>query len=234
MEAVILAGGLGTRLRSVLSDVPKPLAPINGRPFLEYQFDYWIAQGIRRFILSVGYKHELIQAHFGNSYTGAEILYSVEKEPLGTGGGLLLALQKLLTPGPFLILNGDTFFAVSLAALKQLHMETSAVMMLALRRVAVNNRYGTVELTEDARITGFRSVADSKESTINGGVYLTQPDAFLDLGCIVGQKISLEDEILPRLLEIGKPVYGLMADGKFVDIGIPEDYLNAAFVLSPR
>ncbi len=234
MEAVVLAGGLGTRLRSAVSKVPKPLAPINGRPFLEYQFDYWIRQGINRFILAVGYKHQLIEAHFGANYGGAEILYSVEKEPLGTGGGLLLALDKLSSSTPFLILNGDTFFAVSLAAIEELHKRTGAFVTLGLRSVAINSRYGTVELTDEARITGFRSGTDIKGNIINGGVYLAQPDAFSRFYSLVDQKISLEEEMVPELLAIGEPLYGLVVDGKFVDIGVPEDYLNAASILLPR
>ena len=109
-SAVILAGGLGTRLRSVVSDVPKPMAPVGGRPFLEYQLEYWINQGISRFVLSVGYRHEAITEHFGSRYKGVELEYAVEEQPLGTGGGLLLAAEKLKQDTPFLLLNKDTYF----------------------------------------------------------------------------------------------------------------------------
>ena len=110
-SAVILAGGLGTRLRSAVPDLPKPMAPIGGRPFLEYQLDYWIVQGISRFVLSVGYRHEAIMQHLGTRYKGIELEYAIEKRPLGTGGGLLLAAEKASRGGPFLLLNGDTYFA---------------------------------------------------------------------------------------------------------------------------
>ena len=112
MEAIILAGGLGTRLRSIVPKLPKALAPVGNRPFLAYLFDFWIAQGVDRFVLSVGYKHEIIQKEFGVSYKSAKVDSAVETAPLGTGGGLLLSWKKLRSPKPFLILNGDTFFNV--------------------------------------------------------------------------------------------------------------------------
>ena len=113
-SAIILAGGLGTRLRGVVQDLPKAMAPIKDRPFLEYQLDYWIGQGIRHFILSVGYRREVIMKHFGDKYRDVSIEYAVEETPMGTGGGLLLAVEKMKKRAPFLLLNGDTFFEVSL------------------------------------------------------------------------------------------------------------------------
>ena len=103
---------MGTRLRSAVPDLPKPMAPIKGRPFLEYQMDYWINQGVNQFLISVGYKKEAIVSHFGASYKGAQVKYVMEEQPLGTGGGLLLAAQDL--DEPFLLLNGDTFFEADL------------------------------------------------------------------------------------------------------------------------
>jgi D-glycero-alpha-D-manno-heptose 1-phosphate guanylyltransferase len=121
-SAIILAGGLGTRLRSAVPDLPKPMAPIAGRPFLAYQLDYWIRQGVDRFVLSVGYRHESIMAYFGAAYRGIAVDYSVEQTPLGTGGGLLLALERLDGgQRPFLLLNGDTYFEVDLATLSAFH-----------------------------------------------------------------------------------------------------------------
>src|SRR3989344_9594340 len=110
MEAIILAGGLGTRLQSVVKDLPKPMADVNGRPFLAYLMDYWIKQGVKRFILSVGYKSEIIRDYFGDEYNGVSVAYSIEKKPLGTGGGLLLALKQLNSRGDFFGFNGGTFF----------------------------------------------------------------------------------------------------------------------------
>src|SRR2546425_12065025 len=116
-EAIVLAGGLGTRLRSVVADVPKPMAPIGGRPFLEYLFDHWIGQGIRRFTLSVGYRHETITGHFGNAYRGVALRYVVEEAPLGTGGALLRTLGAFPGEAPVLLLNGDTYFPVDVERL---------------------------------------------------------------------------------------------------------------------
>src|SRR5438067_6674889 len=118
-EAIVLAGGLGTRLRSAVADVPKPMAPIRGRPFLEYLFDHWIDQGIRRFTLSVGYRHEVIVDHFGKAYHGATIRYAVERSPLGTGGALLGTLATFSVEAPVLLLNGDTYFAVDVKRLSE-------------------------------------------------------------------------------------------------------------------
>lgn len=133
--AVVLAGGLGTRLRSVVSDLPKPMAPIAGRPFLEYLFDYWIDQGIERFVLSVGYRHEAIVEHFGDGYRGATLHYAREPRPLGTGGGLLMALEHLTEADEnFLLLNGDTWFTLDLATLQQYAEQHHADCCLALFR----------------------------------------------------------------------------------------------------
>src|SRR3989344_6164126 len=112
MEAIILAGGLGSRLRATVPDLPKPMAPIHGRPFLEYLLDYWAGQGVSRFVLSVGYKRDIIEEHFATRYKGTEADYAVEDQPLGTGGGFLLRLNPLGRTGPFLILNEGTYLEV--------------------------------------------------------------------------------------------------------------------------
>jgi D-glycero-alpha-D-manno-heptose 1-phosphate guanylyltransferase len=117
--AVVLAGGFGTRLRAAVSDVPKPMAPVRGKPFLEHLLDYWIDEGVQRFVMSVGYKHELIQSHFGMVYRDVPVQYSVEDKPMGTGGALLYSASDLNQS--FLLLNGDTFFTVELEELRVLH-----------------------------------------------------------------------------------------------------------------
>lgn len=141
MEALILAGGLGTRLRAAVPDLPKPMAPIRNRPFLEHQMDYWIGQGVTKFILSVGYMHELIEAHFGETYRQCPVVYAREAAPLGTGGGLLLGLSHA-QENEVLVLNGDTFFEVSLAQFRAQHQALQADASIALRRIAKNARYG--------------------------------------------------------------------------------------------
>jgi D-glycero-alpha-D-manno-heptose 1-phosphate guanylyltransferase len=230
ISAIILAGGLGTRLRSAVPDVPKPMAPLNGQPFLEHQLDYWIGQGVHRFVLSVGYRHEIIERHFGSAYRGAELDYAVEKTPLGTGGGLLLAAGKIEAAGPWLILNGDTFFEVGLADLVAFHEGKQAEITLSLFPVDDNTRYTGVEIDDAQRITALKSTGSGRQ-LINGGVYLMGPAALAGLPFKSGERLSLEDDLLPQALFSGKRVYGHTVHGRFVDIGVPEDYARAAGML---
>ena len=232
ISAIILAGGLGTRLRQAVPDLPKPMAPLNGRPFLEYQMDYWMAQGIRQFVLSVGYKHDLIEKHFGTAYRGAKIDYSIETTPLGTGGGLLLAIDRIRSSGPWLVLNGDTFVEVSLAELEKLHGANQADITLSLFPVDNNTRYTGVEIDAAQRITRLRSAADGGPQLINGGVYLLGQAALSGLSYRKGDKVSFENDILEKALESGKRLFGHPCHGKFIDIGVPEDYARAASLLT--
>ncbi|HEU5339294.1 MAG TPA: sugar phosphate nucleotidyltransferase [Sulfuricaulis sp.] len=234
MEAVILAGGLGSRLRDEVPDLPKPMAPINGRPFLEYLLDYWGSQGVDRFVLSVGYRSEIIETHFGSAYKGIEIDYAVETQPRGTGGGLLLALEHLHQPAPFLIVNGDTFFQVDLIRMRQHHDQAHADVTIALRQLEKNNRYAGVAVDVNGRITSFDSNARlAGPALINGGVYLARRAAFKDFSSApISGVISVEDRMFPEMLAAGRLLYGFSARGKFVDIGIPEDYRRAAEIMS--
>lgn len=232
MEAIILAGGLGSRLRAVVPDLPKPMAPIRGRPFLEYLLDYWAGQGVSRFVLSVGYKHDIIEEHFATRYKGAEVDYAVEDQPLGTGGGLLLALKRLRRTGPFLIMNGDTFFEVDLAPMRRYHQERRAELTIALREVEANSRYGSVGIDKEGKITTFDNRARTEDrALINGGVYLAEKSAFAGMTLESDVPVSIEDQLYPRMLAEGRRLYGFPSSGRFIDIGIPEDYQRAASVL---
>lgn len=233
-SAIILAGGLGTRLRQAVPDLPKPMAPLDGRPFLEYQMDYWISQGVRRFVLSVGYMHELIEKHFGATYHGAEVAYAVEAAPLGTGGGMLLAMDKMRAAGPWLVLNGDTFFDVSLAGLRRFHDAKQAEITMSLFPVENNTRYTEVEIDSTQRITRLDSTSNGSRQLINGGVYLLAETALSGLPYRIGDKASFENDILERALKAGKRLYGYSSNGKFIDIGVPEDYARAASLLKNR
>ncbi|QPJ65271.1 MAG: NTP transferase domain-containing protein [Candidatus Nitrohelix vancouverensis] len=225
MEAVILAGGLGTRLRATVKDVPKPMAPVRDRPFLEILLDYWLAQGVSRFILSVGYKKEVIQEHFGSSYRNIPVDYAVESTPLGTGGGLLLALDQLKSRETFLALNGDTFFGVNLDAFANFHRESQAQVSLALFKAPPAGRYNGVGLGDDRSIRSFGNRSEGQAGGhINGGVYLIHPQAFATVRKRAGEKISLEDEVFPALVDSGVDFRGYVADARFIDIGMPEDY----------
>jgi len=231
-SAIILAGGLGTRLRDAVPDVPKPMAPVNGRPFLEYQLDYWIGQGVQRFVLSVGYKREVIQDHFGKSYGGADIDYAVEVEPMGTGGGLLLAARKISIGSPWLVLNGDTFFKVALAELTKFHESKRADITLCLYLVDTNARYTGVNIDGEQRITGLESMGSDGRQLINGGVYLMDTLALAGLPFHAGDRVSLENDLLPHALRSGKHLYGHTVRGMFIDIGVPADYVRAARLLT--
>lgn len=227
--AVILAGGLGTRLRSAVPDLPKPMAPINGRPFLEHQMAFWRAQGVSRFVLSVGYRREVVIRHFGEAFEGAPVRYAEETTPLGTGGGMLLAAQGLTED--FLVLNGDTFFDVDLAALQRFHQDKEADWTIALFRADQAGRYMGVDLAEDDRIRSLRSGAGAPGRLANGGVYMIRPQALAALGFAAGERLSLEDDILPKLQAGRDRVFGLAFPGAFIDIGAPDDYHRAAGVL---
>ena len=230
MEAIILAGGLGTRLRAVVPDLPKPMAPIRGRPFLEHQMDYWIGQGVTRFILSVGYKRELIEAHFGAAYRHCPVVYAREDEPLGTGGGLLLGLAEAQTE-PVLVLNGDTFFEVALESMRVQHAANQAQVTVALRRVPNNERYGEVMLNAQNVIEAFSAEPSGDEGIINGGVYIVQRETLLGLGWKPGDKVALEKDLFPALLDRKLKMFGMEYTGAFIDIGVPEDYQRAASIL---
>lgn len=230
-EAIILAGGLGSRLRQAVPDLPKPMAPVNGRPFLEHQIDYWIAQGLRRFVLSVGFRRDQIVSHFGRRYRGCEIAYAEEYSPQGTGGGLLLAVEKLEAPEPFLVLNGDTFFEVSLPALVSFHQSRKAELTIALFSSKDNERYMGIELNDDATITSFES-ATGTSRLANGGVYLMDRDLFVSLPWGKGEKLSLENDLFKHFHRSGRNIRGFVCTGRFIDIGVPEDYRRAGKILS--
>ena len=219
MEAVVLAGGLGTRLRAAVSDLPKPMAPVGGRPFLERLLDYWIGQGVRRAVLAVGYMHDSIRRHFGDEYRGCAIAYSIEDHPLGTGGALVQSLP-LVHGERFLVLNGDTYFAVPLEALGAFHGGHGADVSLSLFR-SDNPRYTGISLDPDGRVRSF-----SGQGLVNGGVFLFQRSALKGLPATVA---SLEKDLLPGMKGA---IYGCVFDAPFVDIGVPEDWRAAANIIT--
>ena len=232
-SAIILAGGLGTRLRTAVPDLPKPMAPVAGRPFLEYQLDYWIRQGISRFVLAVGYRHEAIVDHFGDSYHGAELVYVVEPTPLGTGGGLLLAADKAGRDAPFLLLNGDTYFAVDLKALSAFSHAHDADWCFALFRAHEEGRYMGMDVTPQGSIASLKSGTGRPGRLANGGVYWVHPRALHGGGRFApGDRASLEDDIFPLAMESGQRMFGLEFPGVFIDIGVPDDYHRAPALLA--
>jgi D-glycero-alpha-D-manno-heptose 1-phosphate guanylyltransferase len=229
VEAIILAGGLGTRLRSMITDLPKPMAPIANKPFLWYLLSYLSQYDIQKVVLSVGYKYEMIQAFFGDRFAGMEINYAIEEEPLGTGGGIRRALDQ--TNGDtVLILNGDTFFAVDFAELANVHSSQNADLTLALKPMINFDRYGNV-VTVATRVIGFEEKKLFKSGNINGGVYLMNANLFERLG--FGEKFSFEKDFLEKYI-MQLNFQALISNAYFIDIGIPEDYLIAQTELPGR
>jgi NDP-sugar pyrophosphorylase family protein len=220
MQAVILAGGLGTRLRSVVGDLPKPLAPVRGRPFLEYQIEHLAAEGFTHVLLCVGYRHDLIQAHLhdGAAYR-VEITYSVEKEPLGTAGALRHARPYL--DDTFLALNGDTFFAADLSSLVTEHQAGRTCSTIALVRVPDAGRFGHVTLDTNGYVTHFNEKGNSGPGLINAGVYVFSSGIFDHFPAQT--PLSLENQIFPELVR-QRLLRGQVLQGYHIDIGTPESY----------
>ena len=229
--AIILAGGFGTRLRGTVPDLPKPMAPIGSRPFLEYQLDYWITQEVSHFILSVGYRYEAIVDHFGNSYKGAELNYVIEKIPLGTGGGLLLAAEKVGNDAPFLLLNGDTYFATDLKSLDKVSRENDADWCFSLFRTNEEGRYMGMGVSPQGKITSLKSGIGGPGRLANGGVYWVHPRALRGGRFASGDKVSLEDDIFPAAMASGDRLFSVEFSGIFIDIGVPDDYHRAQELL---
>lgn len=222
-EAIILAGGLGTRLRSVVEERPKSMALINEKPFLEYLFDFLITQGINRFILSVGYKSTFITAHFKNEYKGCEIEYVTEDEPLGTGGAIKKAIEAVKGEN-VLITNGDSLFLGDIKAQLKFHLEQNAHATLGLKPMQNFDRYGVVLTDENGRINAFQEKQPTVSGTINSGVYIFKRSIFE--GVELPLKFSIEKDFFEKYIQ-EFPFFGFVNDGYFLDIGIPEDYNKA-------
>jgi D-glycero-alpha-D-manno-heptose 1-phosphate guanylyltransferase len=221
MKAIILAGGEGTRLKEVISDIPKPMAPIAGKPFLEYLVMQLRHGDIRDIILSTGYRKEVVKNYFGTGEKwGARISYSEEDVPLGTGGAVKKALD-LLEIGPTIVLNGDSFLEADIMKLIVFHKTKNACATICLAFMEDTSRYGRVEIDSEGGVLCFAEKAAGSPGFINGGIYIFNKEI---LTSIPEGKVSLETEVLPQL--VGRGLYGMETKGFFRDIGIPEDYLD--------
>lgn len=219
-EAVILAGGLGTRLRSVVSDVPKPMAPVSGRPFLHWLLDNLGKQGIKRIVLAVGYMADKIINDLGENYRGIDLFYSVEQKPLGTGGAIWKALE-LCSSNKTFVLNGDTWLNAPLAEVSSSFPNADIIM--SVKEVKSQDRFGGVKLEGD-RIVGLNpQIQRQGPVLINAGLYVFRKDLLKRLA--MPESFSLENEIFlhPRSLDIRAHI----CNGTFLDIGTPEDYQRA-------
>jgi len=221
-EAIILAGGFGTRLRGVVDDMPKPLAPVAGRPFLAWVLDVLAAQGLRRAVLATGYLGEKVEAALGKTCGGMSLLYSRESEPLGTGGAIVLATQRI-EGDAFFVVNGDTWLTLDYAAFAAAKRRANARLGIALAAVPDVSRYGAVRVA-DGRVKGFAEKGRAGPGYINAGVYCVQR-RLLD-GFPGAQAFSFESRVLvPAVAR--EHVAGFLDTAGFIDIGVPEDYRRA-------
>ncbi len=223
-DVIILAGGLGSRLQGVLGNTPKCMAPIAGKPFLDYQLDYLQKEGFNHVIVSVGYLKEHIISHFQVHSKKYSVQFSIEDEPLGTGGAIMKALD-LCETNKVLVLNGDTFFPVDINRMIEIQITKDADAIIAMREVPDAGRYGRIQSNLDGRITSFSEKDSSMEpGLINGGIYLFKRDLIEKSG-FTG-RFSLEHDLLPLSCQT-KKVYGVLYNDYFIDIGIPEDLEKA-------
>jgi len=221
-EAIILAGGLGTRLRPVLPDLPKAMAPIDGKPFLEYLLLYLSGFGIRHVVISVGYKYEAIQSWFGNSFLNIKLAYAIEDEPLGTGGAIRYAMNYIQGE-TVLLLNGDTFFNVNLVRFTKFFYNHDPDIAMTVKLLSDVTRYGTVIMGRH-RVRGFIARQGSKKGYINGGIYLLKLTLFDRY--TLPEKFSFEKDFLEEYVN-DLNIAAMKSPDYFIDIGIPGDYKKA-------
>ncbi len=219
MEAIILAGGFGTRLSHIVSDVPKPMALVNQKPFLEYIFNYLIDNSVKHVVLAIGYKGDIIKEYFGNNYKGIKITYSTEDTPLGTGGAIKKALDYCKNDDVFII-NGDTYYDVNLKLMKDFHNNKESNLTIAVKLMHYFDRYGSVVI-QDNKIIEFKEKRKTISGKINGGSYLINKSV---LDRIEDESFSFEKLVLESGLV---DLYAFESDGYFIDIGVPEDYCKA-------
>lgn len=226
MEAIILAGGMGTRLRETISDLPKPMAPVNGKPFLYYVLNWLKDQQIEKIILSTGYRSESIIDYFGGSFCGMPLEYAAEKKPLGTGGAIRFAMQKS-HGNDVLVLNGDTWFPVPVSRFFLFHTGIQSSFSLALKPMKDFSRYGNVECAGDT-IIRFNEKKFCSDGLINGGIYIINRTFFESLK--LPEVFSVEADVLEKFA--GSSLLKCMVFNEpFIDIGIPEDYKRALELL---
>lgn len=221
MQAILLAGGLGTRLRSVVSDRPKPMAIIEGKPFMEYVVHELLKYGIQDIIFAVGYKGSMVEEYFKDgSGFGIKASYAYEEELLGTAGAIKNA-GRFVTGDQFFVLNADTFYQMDYSRLIEIKERKELHMALVLRQVQDVSRYGEAVL-EDAHLIRFNEKSEeNRPGTINGGIYLMDQTLLSE---IPEGKVSLENDMIPRWMKQGKRLGGMISEGYFIDIGVPEDF----------
>jgi mannose-1-phosphate guanylyltransferase len=232
LQALVLAGGEGTRLRPLTLTVPKPAMPLAGRPFLTFMLDWLAAHGATEAILSCGYRSDGVRRVLGDIYDGMRLRYVIEEEPLGTAGPVRLAADEGLLADRFLVLNGDTLTDFDLTAEVAQHEETGALGTLALAAVEDTASYGVVPTDEDGRVVEFlEKVENPPTNRINAGAYVLEGSVAERIE--PGRAVSFEREVFPAMAAEGV-LYGHMAEGYWIDIGTPERYLEATYDLLAR
>ena len=222
-ECIILAGGLGTRLRSEVADLPKCMAPVAGKPFLHWVIAHLTAQKITSFVFSLGYMHETIEEYIQSNHPQLQVKFSVENEILGTGGAIKQALN-LCEEENVMVVNGDTLFETNNYALWKQHIKNNSSCTLTLKPMQNFERYGAVTINESKIITAFSEKKYMEKGLINVGVYLINRNSFNQLN--LTQKFSFEKDFLEKYLHI-LTMIGVQDNGYFIDIGIPEDFKKA-------
>lgn len=223
MKAVVLAGGFGTRLAHITKEMPKPMAPVNNAPFLAYVLDHLVRCGVQEIVLAVSYKWEQIRDFFGDGYKDVPLRYSVEGQPLGTGGAIWQALRGLREQS-VIVVNGDTLFPVDIKRMYALHAKHRAMLTMAVKRVPDTQRFGRLLLDSANRVTAFLEKGKGEPGLINGGVYVISRDLF---GIAAfPPRFSFESDLLEKNVERIRPL-AFVSDAYFIDIGVPEDYQRA-------
>lgn len=217
---LILCGGSGTRLSSLISDVPKPMAPINDIPFLSILLNYLVKQGVTEVVLLTGYMSNIIENYYGNKFKNITINYSVEDEPLGTGGSVLNAL-KLINQSEFILINGDTFFEINLSDFNKNNLKDRDVV-IAVKNISEDDRYNFININKDNEVVSIAAKHSQDSGYINGGIIKLKKDIFLDLKM---KSFSLENFLFDKILSLDNGV--LVSESKFIDIGIPSDFVEA-------
>ena len=226
MDAVVLAGGFGTRLRAVVPDLPKPMAPVAGRPFLEILLAMLARKGVRRAVLSLGYQAAVIVRHFGTQFEGIELVHEIETEPLGTGGALRAALARCESEAA-LVVNGDTFLDLELDALRA-RWQAQRQPLIVGRAVPDTARFGRLDISDTGhrkRLQGFAARGVGGPGVINMGHYVLPLDMLAAQTGLPKQFSFEADFLAPQAAALGFEVF--VTAGRFIDIGVPEDYARA-------
>lgn len=225
--AIILAGGLGTRLKEKVNDLPKPMAPVNNEPFLAYLLNYLIDNGVNNIHLSVGHMHEKIISHFGYTYKSANISYSIENEKLGTGGALKFSLNSLNPDDDFLLLNGDSFFNIDIKNFLSFHKKNNSLFTLSLFEFFESFRYGDVSLGNSGAVVQLYEKSAKNHGFANAGIYAVNPGIIDILNKHYETSFSIEKSLINYLICNNYNVKAKKFKGQFIDIGIPHDYIKA-------